>query len=101
MQWQGSARILLHPSPSSNIRKGQDPPTSQSNHFFRFGTNNDINVELQRSVLALRALYIDYFIIKTGKIDASPRQKKGIYDKIGRVFSKFRIAENRDVLMLL
>lgn len=79
LQWQGTVRLLLHPSPSSTIRKGQDPPTTQQSHFFpRFGNTNDTNVELQRAVLALRALYIDYFIVKTSsKVELSPKQKKG------------------------
>lgn len=79
LQWQGTARLLLHPSPSSVIQKGQDPPTGQNTNFFtRFGgSGEDMNIELQRSILAMRALYIDYFIVKTGKADPAENQKRG------------------------
>ena len=87
-QWQGTVRLLLHPSPSSIIQKAHDPPPPQSSHFFpRFSTtqnSNSINnsssepnnVELQRAVLAMRAMYIDYFIMKTGLKKSPSTQKK-------------------------
>lgn len=84
LQWQGLVRLLVHPSPSSIVQKGQDPPAPQNSHFFRFSsdksnanveTNN--NPELQRAVLAMRAMCIDYFIMKTGFKKSPSSQKKG------------------------
>eukprot|EP00026_Physarum_polycephalum_P010195 Phypoly_transcript_10348.p1 GENE.Phypoly_transcript_10348~~Phypoly_transcript_10348.p1 ORF type:complete len:319 (+),score=44.38 Phypoly_transcript_10348:308-1264(+) len=97
LQWQGTVRLLLHPSPSSSIQKGHDPPAPQSSHFFpRFSTTQNSsssepnNVELQRAVLAMRAMYIDYFIVKTGGKKA-PSQKKSHQQGDG----KFTVAVSR------
>jgi len=83
LQWQANVRLLLHPSPSSTIQKAHDPPAPQSSSFFpRFSTTQNSNssepnnVELQRAVLAMRAMYIDYFIMKTINKKSPSMQKK-------------------------